>query len=529
MRFSKFERGEQSSDSDYGYKGESSDKRISFKNQMKCRHAERIFKYSSKNHIKSKSCSKSFTYKNIVYKNTFYKNAAYKSTSPDFLRKQTQLSSSSSEEYGVIRKRRFHGQKHNSHEKDHKRRKLYNEAVFAGDSDYAKLLKSLTGDKENDEDGSESQNEGYNDVVDDEDSQDDEENEDIHVDMGRDMDMDMGGGYGIGVGNELNPDDINEEDDEENEDIQLDMDMSGESGDGIDVGDELDPQYRMFLENLREYGKSYILEMESEKGDSISIKYEEPLLPPSCSKGKSMPVNDFHPFLDECKLELTPIADESYCKFLKNLGVIGGSLIVRTDDIILPIGEHNKVTPSVPEKSLKDGFPCAENLQFEEDNRNTISNLGKSVKNGLRYCKDPAKKPHKQQKSCDSQTDEDDLGSDCSPSEYEKKLQKCINMPYDQKEFADKWKLASCRKELERVRETRGRSVSYATEKTGRSYLDHHPALAEMVDFALARRDECKALLLLRCLFFYNENLAHEGAFMPWVDPSFKRMLLDPA
>ncbi|KAI3899390.1 hypothetical protein MKW92_036263 [Papaver armeniacum] len=589
MRFSKYKRGEQSSDSDYGYKGESSDygygykgesskrakKRISFKNRMKPKQAERRFKYSSKNHIKSKSCSKSFTYKNIVYKNT----------APNFIRKQQkQLSSSSSEEYGVIRmknhlfnissdefnvnsdefnnssdecgvirKKRFHGPKDDSHKKDHKRRKLHNEAVFVGDPDYLKFLKSLTWDKENDEDGSDNyskseneafddlvdekdiedveENEDYDDVVDDEDSdddEDDEENEDVHVDRVNEMSMDMGGN-GIGVGNALNPGDTNVKDGKENEDIQLDMDMGGECGNGIDAGDELDPQYKMFLKNLREDGKSYILEMRSEKGDFISIKYEEPLLSPSCPKRKSMPINDFHPFLDECKLELTPTADVSYCKFLKNMGVIDGSLIVITDDIILPMGEHNKVTASVLEKSLKNGFPCSKDLQFEEDNRDSISNPGKSVKDGLLYCKDPTSKPYKPQKSCDSQTDEDDLGTECYRTEYEKKLEKCINMPYDEKELIDKWKLASCRKELERVRETRRRSVSYATEKTSRSYLDHHPALSEMVDRALARRDGCRALLLLRCLFFYNENVAHEGAFMPWVEPSFEKMLLDPA
>ncbi|KAI3838463.1 hypothetical protein MKX03_013227 [Papaver bracteatum] len=576
MRFSKFKRGELSSDSDYGYKGESSKrakKIISFKNRMKPKQAERRFKYSSKNHIKSKSCSKSFTYKNIVYKNT-----AYKSTSPNFIRKKKeQLSSSSSEEYGVIRmkkhffnissdefnvssdefnissddygvgrKKRFHGPKDNSHKKDHKRRKLHNEAVFVGDSDYLKFLKSSTWDKENDEDDSDNysksenegfddedseddeENEDYNDVVDDEDSDDDEENEDIYVDRDGEMSMDMGGN-GIGVGNALNPGDTNVEDGKENEDIQLDMDMCGEPGNGIDVGDELDPQYKMFLKNLREDGKSYILEMRSKKGDFISIKYEEPLLSPSCAKRKSMPINDFHPFLDECKLELAPTADVSYCKFLKNMGVIDGSLIVITDDIILPMGEHNKVTASFREKSLKNGFPCSKDLQFEEDNRDSISNPGKSVKDGLLYCKDPTNKPHKPQKSCDSQTDEDDLGTDCYRSEYEKNLEKCINMPYDEKELIDKWKLASCRKELERVRETRRRSVSYATEKTSRSYLDHHPALSEMVDRALARRDGCRALLLLRCLFFYNENVAHEEAFMPWVEPSFEKMLLDPA
>ncbi|MCL7027655.1 hypothetical protein MKW94_024371 [Papaver nudicaule] len=517
MRFPKFQRGEPSSDSDdYGYLGESS------------KQAERRFRHSSKNHLRSKSGSKSFTYKNTAYKNNVYKNTAnkkntaYKSTSSNVFRKQMRLSRSSSDRYGFTRKKRFHGQRDNLHEEDHKRRKLHNGAVFVEDPDFIMYLESLAGDKGKDKDDSESETESedHDDVV------DDEENEDIHEDMDSGMDMDMGGNW-MGVGNELNPDASIEEDVEENEDVQVDMNMGGDSGEGIDVGDEQDPDYKLFFENLREDGKSYILEMVTEKGDFVSIKYEEPLVPPSCYKGKSMPVDGFHPFLEEFKPELTSTADESYIKYFKSIGVMGGSLFVITDDIIPPVGEPNKVTPSVPKKSSKDGFRCGKDLQFKEDNKDSIPR--KSAKDGLGYCKDPVKKPRKPQKSYDSQMDEDDLVTECPRSEFEKRLEKCINMPYDEKELADKWKLASYRDEVARVRETRGRSVSYATEQTGRSYLDHHPALAEMVDCALARRDGCRALLLLRCLFFYNENVAHEGAFLPWKDRSFERMLLDSA
>ncbi|MCL7031791.1 hypothetical protein MKW94_019066 [Papaver nudicaule] len=326
-------------------------------------------------------------------------------------------------------------------------------------------------------------------------------------------------GNGIGAGTELNPDDNNEENAEESEDIQVDVNMDGDSGVEIDLGDEVDPEYKILCQKLNEDGKSSIPKMVSEKGEFVSVKSEEPSLPPSCSKGKSIPVNGFHPLLDECKLKLIPIADESYCKFLGTIGVVGGSLIFITANVVPPVGEHGKLTPSVPEKFPKDCLPCSDGLQLEENNKDSTSDLGNSVKDGLRYCEDPAEKPR--QKSCDSQTDEDGLGTDCSRSEYKTKLQKCINMPYDAKEFADKWELASRRNELERVSD-------HATEKRSRSYLDLHPALAEMVDRAIARRDGCKALLLLRCLFFYNENVAHEGAFMPWKDPSYERMLLDP-
>ncbi|KAI3960774.1 hypothetical protein MKW98_026166 [Papaver atlanticum] len=532
--------------------------------------------------LKYRSCSKSCTYQNIVYKNTTYKKDAYKSTSQKKFRKQRQLSSSnsdtseeyggvtrkklclsscSSDDYGVIRKKPYlsscSSDDYGVIRKKRFQNKVRNEDIFVGDSDYLMYLKILTGDKEKDKDDNENENEDYDAIVvhgDSDDDEDDEENDVILVDTDSDM-VDMSGnGTAVGnelnpddsndedveenegnqvdvgmtgVGNELNPDDSNDEDVEENENIQVDVGMTVDSGNEIDVGGELDPEYKMFCENLREDGEIYILEMEREKGGF------EPSLPSSCSKGKSIPVNNFHPLLDECKQELTSTADEGYCEFLKKIGVIDGSLIMRTNDTIPSTGKH-KVTLSVPEKSSKDGFPCSKNQQREEENRGTISDPGKSMKDGLCYCKDPEEKPHKPQKSCDSQllpnskTDGDDLGTDCSRSEYKKRLEECINMPYDEKEFADKWELASRRKECERVSETAGHSVSYATEKTTRSYLDFHPDLAELVDRALARLDGCKALLLLRCLFFYNEHVADEGAFIPWKDPSFERMLLDP-
>ncbi|KAI3951600.1 hypothetical protein MKX01_018716 [Papaver californicum] len=427
--------------------------------------SERRFKYTT---------YESTSQKNFTKERQLSSNSSDSSKNYGVISKNFFSSSSSSDDYGVIRKKWFRDQKDNLNNKDYKRRKVHKEDVFVGDSDYLMYLKLLTGDKEKDKDDSDkntdNESEDYDVIVVDDDEED-EENEDSHVDMDSDM-VDMSGN-GTGAGNELNPDDSNDEDVEESEDIQVDVGMGGDSGDGIDVGDELDPEYKMFCENLRENGESYILEMEREKGDF------EPSLPPSCSK----------------------------------------------DDIIPPTGEHNKVTLSVPEKSSKDGFPCSKDLQFEEDNRDTTSDPGKSMKDGLCYCTDPAEKPHK---SCDSQTDEDDLGTDCTRTEYKKKLEKCINMPYDAEEFADKWEFASTSKECERISDTGGRSVPYATEKTSRSYLDFHPDLAELVDRALERRDGCRALLLLRLLFFYNEHAADEGAFIPWKDPSFERMLLGP-
>ncbi|KAI3984050.1 hypothetical protein MKX01_035177 [Papaver californicum] len=462
----------------------------------------------------------------------------------------------------------FSGQKHFVEETGRKRRKLQVSEGddFEADPDYVMYLKTVIEDKEEEDD----------DANDDEDSIEEDDDDDRN----------------------------GEDDDDSNEGIHVDIDREVEmDGNGIDVGDDLDPEYKMFLANLREDGKSYVLEMTGEKGNSVFVKYEEPLpvqfqkkvqnddlggnishegkrgfatkkirkegslndglkempstsLPPRPSKGKSTPtndshsmppppksikrnssgindscpmsvppkgikrnstpindchltkeyskrkstlINDSHPFLDEFKLESTSKVDESYYMFLKSVRVRGKAMFLMTDDMILEYGEENMVTPSVPKKSPKYGVPYSKELEF-----------------GLR----------KPQKCYELHMDEDDLVTD---SEYAKKLLKIINMPYDEKERIHKYSLASNRELVKRTRETRKRSVNYNTDKTGRSYFDHYPDLEKLVRRARARRDVCRELLLLRCLFFYNENVAQEGSFLPWKIPSFVSQILGPA
>ncbi|KAI3960772.1 hypothetical protein MKW98_026164 [Papaver atlanticum] len=497
------------------------------------------------------------------HKTTHRRNSLPESNRSQPHKRARQLSSSSDDDDDVDMMKGFRGQKHFVEKTGRKRRKVHvlEGDDFEADPDYVMYLKTLNGNKEEEDD----------DVDDDEDSIEEEgeedRNEGIHVDIDREMETD---------------------------------------GNGIDVGDDLDPEYKMFLENLREDGKSYVLEMTSEKGNSVFVKYEEPLpvhfgkkvqsddlggnisqegkrgfatkkirkerplndglkempstsLPPRPSKGKSMPVNDSHrmplppkcikrnssaindsrptpvplegikrnstpvddchqtkeyskrkstvindshPFLDEFKLEPTSMVDESYYMFLKSVRVRGKAMFLMTDDMILEYGEENMVMPSVPEKSPKYGVPYSKELEF-----------------GLR----------KPQKRHELHMDEDYLATDDVRSEYEKRLLKIINMPYDVTEYRDKYDLASKRTPVEGIRQTRNRSVNYDTDEMGRSYLDHHPDLKRMVHHARTRGDARRALLLLRCLFFYNENVAHEGSFLPWKTPSFVSQILDPA
>ncbi|KAI3899391.1 hypothetical protein MKW92_036264 [Papaver armeniacum] len=549
----------------YGYIGESSKQaENSFKNHMKPKPSYGYIGESSKqgekrytsfkNHMKPKFSSQKIT-------RSRRRTSSPKSSRSQKHKRARQLSSSSDDDDGVDMMKGFSGRKHFVEKTGRKRRKVHvlEGGDFEADPDYVMYLKTLNGDKEEEDDDADENEDSI--------EEDEDRNEGIHVDIDREMETD---------------------------------------GNGIDVVDDPDPEYKMFLANLREDGKSYVLEMTSEKGKSVFVKYEEPLpvhfekkvqsddlggnisnegkrgfatkkirkegpsndglkempsmsLPPRPSKGKSTPINDSrrmplptkcikrnssaindsrptpvhtegikrnstptngchlvkeyskrkstlindsHPFLNEFKLEKTSTVDESYYMFLKSVRVSGKAMFLMTDDMILEYGEENMVSPSVPEKSPRYGVPYSKELEF-----------------GLR----------KPQKCHELHMGEDYLPTDDGHSEYLKKLLKIINMPYDVTEYRDKYDLASKRKPVGGVRQIRNRSVNYDKDEMGRSYLDHYPDLKKMVHHARTCGKAYKALLLLRCLFFYNENVAHEGVFLPWKDPTFVSQILDRA
>ncbi|OUZ99535.1 hypothetical protein BVC80_1527g6 [Macleaya cordata] len=271
-------------------------------------------------------------------------------------------------------------------------------------------------------------------------------------------------------------DEVDNEDEDEDEEVEEDedVDRDGDGGDDNDVDEELDPQYTTFFDNLREDGKSYILEMKREKGTSVYLKYEEEdhledhrkrdftddenfkpeslnhvcgERPPRSSSQKPGPTDDSHRFLDEFMHAMTSAADESYYMFLNHVRIKGQLLIMESDDGIVPYGEYNE-SPSDSEMPAREGIP---------------------------HCEGP-EQPCSPLNSYDSRTDEDDQGA----TKYEKKLWKCLKMPYNEEELDDKYTEATNRKQLERHRDLRGRSVSYATEITSRSYLDHHPVASHI-------------------------------------------------
>lgn len=55
------------------------------------------------------------------------------------------------------------------------------------------------------------------------------------------------------------------------------------------------------------------------------------------------------------------------------------------------------------------------------------------------------------------------------------KLNEILVKPFDDKECKEMWALATRRKPVLKLRQTRGRTMQVTTKDEGLSYLDHHP------------------------------------------------------
>ena len=55
------------------------------------------------------------------------------------------------------------------------------------------------------------------------------------------------------------------------------------------------------------------------------------------------------------------------------------------------------------------------------------------------------------------------------------KLKEILAKPFDSKESSEMWDLASRRKPVMKLRQTRGRTMHVPSKDEGLSYLDHHP------------------------------------------------------
>ncbi|XP_077224422.1 uncharacterized protein LOC143857808 isoform X2 [Tasmannia lanceolata] len=306
-----------------------------------------------------------------------------------------------------------------------------------------------------------------------------------------------------------------------------------EDNDVYCVDDDVDPVYKTFLENLREDGKSYVLEMiNKENGMPLYVKYEgvdesadeidsktwrmmgcilsgergtcidEKTRKPHMSgldsrKNRSSRRNPgkfiYHPASPNCEYkEELSLVDDSYETFLNNVRLHGDSFILE----------------------LEDGT----SLKYEEDTE-ILTASERLASESTPYCGDQqlteykSSEQHRYSSMCED--DESSIDSLYDSSYFKDKLMAVLNKPYDHNEYEELWEQVNAHKPMERQRNLRLRSVSYATKGKGMSYLDYHPDLAKQFKSA----DPHQALTLLRGFFFWLKNLSHDGAFKPWITP----------
>jgi len=334
---------------------------------------------------------------------------------------------------------------------------------------------------------------------------------------------------------------------------------------------EMDPCYKLFLENLREDGHTYVLDVPNgDHGMPVSVRYEEddtsygntkastPNFPngslhrrqgvPNGKRPDVKAVNasgsvdhSFSPKRAYVKQKKTPSADESYELFLSLVKFKDGFMAIEPEPGVTIVYEREEDMPARYDElrtgsSRNEPEPLVAPLEnMEEDYAMYGCEYGLTQANKI------ASEHEMDGPSSDNIDDQDVICTDerglvvytgpldsnacedeqaaplaisCSGSStFDEKLITVLSQPYDQKEYEELWRKATDRKPVSRQRHLRSASKRYVTGAIGLSYIDHYPDLAVQINSA----DCDERLSLLRKFFFWLENLCHEGAYMPWI------------
>ncbi|KAL6962250.1 hypothetical protein U1Q18_037206 [Sarracenia purpurea var. burkii] len=319
--------------------------------------------------------------------------------------------------------------------------------------------------------------------------------------------------------------------------------------------DDVDPQYMMFLEKLKEDGKSYELEVMTDNKTSLSVKYEdeddldhdhEPLT--RCRK-----IQDAEKM--EAKEDLRNLPSKDKLKTQKNLRNVGSKdTIVSRKKMGNPIGKERGNL--VVEKDLKtesanhdsgetDGHTCQKHCP--EGNHLCNVELDYQIVADVDFEFQMFLKNFKEVGDCmcysndgnwivyegddgtsrlfDSLDEEEHqhLGNPDAgkSSKFKEKLMSKLREPYDHEEYGKLWQIINEWRPMNgRHRDLRGPAAlkSYLKDELSPSYLERHGCLKRKID--AVKFDPCKVLNLLRGFFFWLENLVYEDAFRPWLDSS---------
>ncbi|KAK3138726.1 hypothetical protein QOZ80_5AG0372660 [Eleusine coracana subsp. coracana] len=329
---------------------------------------------------------------------------------------------------------------------------------------------------------------------------------------------------------------------------------------------EIDPSYKLFLENLRIDGDTYVLDVPNgDHGMPVSVRYEENMSCgnlmdknatdfPNNSLGRSWGApkgkrkgeasskaasgnvdHSFSPLTSSVKRKMKDSEiDESYELFLSLVKFKDGFMVIEPEPGVTIVYEQeedmparydelragsssNKLKPLVSLIGNIEGNVMRTQAGKIASENEMPGPLSEDLDGQDIICKDD--RGHVlRTKSSDLNACKDDQGAQCALicsgfSTFDEKLNSIINQPYDQNEYEELWKKATDRKPVSRQRHLRSASKRYVTKEIGLSYLDHYPDLAVQIGSA----DSDERLSLLRKFFFWLENLCHEGAYMPWI------------
>ncbi|CAI8605652.1 unnamed protein product [Vicia faba] len=236
--------------------------------------------------------------------------------------------------------------------------------------------------------------------------------------------------------------------------------------------------------------------------NGVGVDEDDQLLRKSSSVGQNSLVSE------QDTPEVQCVVDEDYEQFLNSGSVVDGDFVYGCD-------ENTKNTSNVENESTKN------TSNVEDESNSSDSDL--IVLESYPNCENtPFVSSKAYDPSCfgEEMHPEDNMQTTSFfHSQFRKRLMEYLDRPYDYQEYKSLLVQAYERKVRERHLETRrGVIRSYRSVGVSKSYLQVHSDLTEAI--VMESKKKPRVLFLLRGLFFWLENLSHEGQFQPWRDES---------
>ncbi|XP_050221901.1 uncharacterized protein LOC126672042 [Mercurialis annua] len=319
-----------------------------------------------------------------------------------------------------------------------------------------------------------------------------------------------------------------------------------------------DLHYKMFLENLRVEGKSYVLEVPVGTTSKI-IEYEmddrshdrlRAKNPKRKCHSQEAAVKTNH----DCRRKIEhKILDDSYEVFLNSMKKEGREMKYEKDD-----GSHYRYRAENPkrkrcsqEAAVKTKHDCKrkiENKIVDHSYEIFLNSMKKEGRNMIFTPETGAKVVYDEAESSDSEVIvmdsdpfanekrtpfvtnvdvEDSKWLESSPRDehswFREKVTEILRQPFDRREYDKLFREAYFKKPAFVEKDMRnGRTRHIIGQGISHSYLDQYIDLGRKVTSAGSKP---KVLNLLRGFFFWLQNVAHDGVFKPWLDSSCLEVL----